>query len=259
MGFVDQNGDGKDDLACTRTTSSATMYTYRWLSVGDGTFQTQGAFGWLSTSATQKCSVTFGDFNGDGRIDFLCSYYNPANSYFSGTHRVALSLQYGAPVQQAAYASAIGGPAVIRLVDVNGDGRSDLVRSFGTGYATQSFEITSGGAGGLLSRTANGLGGYVDVTYTPSSSWASTYLPAGMVVQTVSKLVASDGRAGTLPITTTFSYAGANWDRIEQRVLGFRTARATDATGAYTETTFTQNVADEVVRVHARSSLPSPF
>ena len=244
--FVDLNADGKLDVSCTRTNSTTYTWQYSFLSLGDGTFKYIGQAGWLDTTATQKCSVTYGDFNADGRVDYLCSYYDATTGLFNGKHRISLN-GYSPMVQQTLWTSAISSSAQIRVVDVTGDGRSDIVRSFGTGYATHSVEISTGGVGyPLLSKLANGFGGSLELTYTPSSAWTATYLPAGTIVQTLTRIIARDGRAGTSPITTTYSYAGANWDRVEQRFLGFRTARATDATGAYTQTTFTQHVADAV-------------
>ena len=67
-----------------------------------------------------------------------------------------------------------------------------------------------------------------------------TYLPQGLVLQTVSAVTLSDGRGSTS--TTHYKYQGGLWSSSERRFLGFRKVTAVlDAAGNYTETFYHQH------------------
>jgi RHS repeat-associated protein len=255
----DFNGDGKVDLACAANRNDAKIA----LSNGDGSFAMHtpginwGTLGANSTTGiTTYCATFVGDLNGDGRVDFGCDKQEVENVCTTRTlHQgdvTTCNLVYRHVTLHVAFSKGDGtfkqltGSGFscnegVGISDVTGDGRADLVCNNNAWVST-----TAGPGHSLLTKLTSGLGGVMMIGYTPSSAWVNTYLPVGGVIPTMSSVSISDGRTGTAAISTTYSYGGANYDPREQRFLGFRTARATDATGAYTEATFTQNVADPV-------------
>src|SRR6185295_10499840 len=96
--------------------------------------------------------------------------------------------------------------------------------------------------GNLLASATGERGGTVALGYTPSSAFANTNNPP--VVYAVTSATVGDGRGGTA--TTTYSYAGGLYDRIERRFLGFHYAKTTqpaelvETAGPYTETWYHQ-------------------
>ena len=75
---ADIDGDGKDDFYAVDKTASAMSQVYSYLNDGTGTYfqQTNGA----STYPADKWRFYHGDFNGDGKTDFLCtSDWNKSN------------------------------------------------------------------------------------------------------------------------------------------------------------------------------------
>jgi RHS repeat-associated protein len=101
--------------------------------------------------------------------------------------------------------------------------------------------LAAGAAPDLLTSVSNGLGGTTAVQYRPSSAWQNTFLPAGMVLQTVSSVTTSDGRGSNS--TTNYTYQGGLWSSSERRFLGFRKVTGVlDAAGNYTETYYHQHV-----------------
>ncbi|HEY3352406.1 MAG TPA: FG-GAP-like repeat-containing protein, partial [Polyangia bacterium] len=227
----DFNGDGKADIAWT----AANGYLKVALANGDGTFQ-PSVFSLPDQYAGYAQPGLLGDFNGDGRTDIAWTagngYIKVALANADGTFRASVG---SLPDQYAGYAQ----PGL--LGDFNGDGRTDIAWTAGNGYVKVS---RAAGTTPLLSSFANGLGGTTTITYTPSSTWANGYLPAGMVFQTVASITVSDGRGDVQ--TTNYTYQGARWrdataaDPVRE-FLGFRKATTTlGATAAYSETYYWQ-------------------
>jgi hypothetical protein len=118
----DFDGDGKTDLLCAYTpTGVMTVAT----SNGDGSFSAQT--GWMPASGPwcEGGTVTLGDFNGDGKTDMLCVTSNGAPS------QVAFSAGNGSfvIVQSAPFSGSSSWctTGAIYAVDINGDGKADLV------------------------------------------------------------------------------------------------------------------------------------
>lgn len=74
------------------------------------------------TGGTEATFVAVGDFNGDGKPDLAV-----ANSYFSNSIGILLGNGNGTFQQAVSYDSGGGFPATIIPVDLNGDGKLDLV------------------------------------------------------------------------------------------------------------------------------------
>jgi hypothetical protein len=141
-GFIvlaDFNGDGKLDFA-----TSGNLLA---LGNGDGTFQTPAPFVPKVLPATQRDGfdeIAVGDLNGDGWPDLVLTDF--WNSYIY----VLLNNRHGGfteNVFQEEIGSLFQGPTQIALVDVNGDGKLDMV-------------VRLGLIGGVAIYLGNGQGGF---------------------------------------------------------------------------------------------------
>jgi ribosomal protein L21E len=237
--FTDANGDGKSDLVrMYEHTSSGNAFAQVNLSNGKGFAEqiwNSSVGAWNTTSIKNY----FVDVNGDSRSDLVRIWKNGESAFA----QVNLFNGFGFPEQN--WNSSIGGwNANIKdsFVDVNGDGKGDLVRIWPNGES--AFAQVNRSAGlppDLLNAVTDARGGTTTVEYTPSSAWENTYLPIGMIFQTVSSVTTSDGR-GVSGITT-HSYSGGLWSSNERELLGFRYHKAViDPRGTYLETYSRQTI-----------------
>lgn len=122
LGTGDFNGDGKLDLVVTEPGSGNVGVM---LGNGDGTFQ--APVNYMVGQAPQASSlqfygVTVGDFNGDGKPDFVVSDW--ADNY------VSVFLGNGDGTFEAGVTYPVGvNPSSVALADLNGDGKLDIVVS----------------------------------------------------------------------------------------------------------------------------------
>jgi hypothetical protein len=115
----DFNGDGKPDLLVVNGNSSVSVL----LGNGDGTFQAPVA---TNIVTNQLSDVTVGDFNGDGKLDLAM----PVAVTQEGDSALTVMLGNGngtfaAPI--VANAGPVPTPVAMQSVDINGDGKLDLV------------------------------------------------------------------------------------------------------------------------------------
>jgi hypothetical protein len=114
---ADFNGDGKPDLASADGTVM--------LGNGDGTFKTVAP--WKSTSTQAAGFIAVGDFNGDGKADLLVTYNNVCCNLY-------VVLGNGDGTFQAPMATNVGTNLFsLVAVDLNGDGKMDVVGMAATG------------------------------------------------------------------------------------------------------------------------------
>lgn len=194
--IVDFNRDGVSEiLQQVKPSSSGSTYLKLYRSTGYG----QAAPVTLGTGAFTTAS----DLTGEGVFEFTAG--DDYAKYY------VYSVQNDALV----YTAKTGKKPYNVAGDFNGDGRVDTIDGGGLLYNNSV-------PADLLKQWKVPNGGTTDVTYLPSSYWTNGYLP--MVVQTVSKLVVSDGRGNST--TTKYAYAGGEYDRYEKRFLGFETVTA---------------------------------
>jgi hypothetical protein len=152
VAIADLNGDGKPDLlVANASVGKGSGGTDNALGVllgnGDGTFQQATSY---ATGAIGGFSVVVADMNGDGKADALITeqYPNPGGPAVVGVVLGNGDGSFRAPV---IYASATYADNTIAAVDVNGDGKLDLV------IAAQGVSCT-GCVGGVSVMLGNGNG-----------------------------------------------------------------------------------------------------
>ena len=118
----DFNGDGRRDVVSANNTSPGTVSVL--LGTGDGTFPTHTEF---STGAYAG-SVAIDDLNGDGKADLAVSYVN-----YMGFEPNEVSVLLGngdgtfKPHVDYSTGTDPGDPVSVKIGDVDGDGKKDLV------------------------------------------------------------------------------------------------------------------------------------
>lgn len=127
----DVNGDGKPDLVVANLCSSNTVCTASGsvsvlLGNGDGTFQPAAAY---SSGGYEAVSVAIGDVNGDGMPDLvvanICASFDSCTA--GGSVGVLLGNGDGTFRTAVLYGSGGFAPALVAIVDVNQDGKPDLL------------------------------------------------------------------------------------------------------------------------------------
>ncbi|TAH35150.1 MAG: hypothetical protein EYC62_04985 [Alphaproteobacteria bacterium] len=165
IAVADFNGDGINDMIYA---TSATSTINLALGRGDGTFETATTV----VNGIAANNVVTGDFNGDGIADIAVStalttvvYQNNGNNSFSQI------------------AAGLAGTVGLTVIDVNGDGKSDLVTaSAGTNYRIHlsngsGFTSTSYNAGITITGiTAGDLNndGIMDLVFNSTTQVQST-------------------------------------------------------------------------------------
>jgi hypothetical protein len=110
----DWSGDGLPDVAlAARKGADGAVAVFR--NVGGGSFQAAGSY----VTETGQGPITFGDWNGDGRLDLAA-----ANAYRSSIS-VFLNLGDGTFAGADVYAVSLA-PSSVAAADLDGDGRTDL-------------------------------------------------------------------------------------------------------------------------------------
>jgi len=113
---TDLNGDGKPDLATTNALGNTVSVL---LNRGDGTFE--GKLDYQTGGGPYDLAI--GDVNGDGKLDLATANYD---ADYGDTASVLLNQGDGSFAPKVDY-RAVGAPTGVALIDLNGDGRLDLV------------------------------------------------------------------------------------------------------------------------------------
>jgi hypothetical protein len=124
--LVDVNSDHKPDLVCPAVSNQALLLTL--LGNGDGTFQSPitGYQASAVPSATQFDILNSADLNGDGYPDLIVTDIMSLTtvSALLGDGTGHFTFKYKLPVGPSTFDT-------LTIADVNGDGKPDIVRSFG--------------------------------------------------------------------------------------------------------------------------------
>src|SRR5438094_408315 len=146
----DINGDGKLDLFVANFCADSTCASGGvavFLGKGDGSFQPVVTYG---SGGLDSYSVAVGDVNEDGKPDLLvANYYSADGNYYSnGTVGVLLGNGDGTFQAAVSYGSGGSGPVSLAVVDVNGDGKPDVV----VANQCASSDCTNGTVGVLFGK-----------------------------------------------------------------------------------------------------------
>jgi RHS repeat-associated protein len=260
---LDLNGDGNIDLV-QPWNANGCLYLVTYLNNGNGTFHVNGfnavpngCAGFDSTGAGQGPGLLPLDLNGDGKTDLVQPWNNNGTLWFivyysngDGTF-TPQGFSSGAPFEPAGHCvrgvswAGICSPIGLVPVDLNGDGKSDLVQPFnnsGTLYFT-SF-LANPPFPDLLTSITTGLGARTAITYLPltnpsvyTKDSSATYPTIDLIapLYVASRVDASNGIGGTY--STTYSYAGAKSDLSGRGFLGFRQTVTTDLQTNVVQTT----------------------
>ena len=233
VAVADINGDGKPDLVVANEYSSTGTYTVSVLLNTTPTGATSASFSTQQTFIVGNTprSVTTADVNGDGKPDIIVvNNFDKTVSVLLNTTPTGSSTASFATEQTFA---AGNGPVSVTAVDINGDGKPDLVvtnandatvsillntttSSSTTSFATQQTFPVGKGADSVTTADINGDGkpdlvvtNLSDVTFsvllnatTAGSSTCSftaqTFLGAGSPVAVTAADIDGDGRPDVL-------------------------------------------------------------
>ena len=237
LAIADINGDGRTDVGRTYATNNTGFY----LAANGGWVVNASLldFGKNLYASDTIYPMFTADVNGDGRVD-ICrvnsvgvkQYGLDANGLW---HQYTAINTFGT---NQGYAS--GGTHPIFTGDFNGDGRNDVAR-----VAESSVGIQKGNAPvpDLMTLVNNGVGGGIDVEYSPSSIFSNSYLP--FIVQTVTQIDLRDGISATAS-STAYSYTGGMYSAANRDFRGFETVLRTNPDLSVAKTEY--NVEDEFLK-----------
>jgi hypothetical protein len=140
VAVADVNGDGKPDLLVANACASQNDCTNGSMGVvlgkGDGTFQAAVSYG---SGGYNARSVAVADVNGDGRPDVIVANYC-ADIKCTSSGTVGVLLGNGDGTFQPAATFGAGGYSTLSVaaLDVNGDGKPDLLVANGCGATSQN-------------------------------------------------------------------------------------------------------------------------
>jgi len=256
---MDVNGDGKTDLV--RIWQNGTQaYAAVWLSTGTGFTQVSNA----PVGAWCTCIQDFYtvDVNGDGKNDLVRLWQNGTQQY------AAVWLSTGTGFKEVwnnsigTYCSCIE----TEIMDVNGDGKSDIVRLWQNGSLQYAAVYSAAGAGSpdLVASIVNSNGAATSISYQPvtnSSVYAkgsSAVYPVADVQQPIyvaSSAQHSNGIGGV--VTINYQYGGLQTDFSGHGLLGFAWMQETSVdTNISTLTSYRQDWPYTGMPSQVKESLP---
>jgi hypothetical protein len=261
---LDLNGDGNVDLV-QQWNNNGSLYFVTWLNGGNGTFNIgvyNPSSGFDSNGAGKGPGLLPLDLNGDGKTDLVQLWNNNGTLWFvvllsngDGTFTVSdFSSNTPYPGGFGCIQTPPSGRGAVPLVcppigivpvDLNGDGKSDLVEQINNNGTLNFWSfLASSPFPDLLTNITTGLGATTAITYLPLTN-SSVYAPDTAFNYPVINLTAplyvtsrvdtANGIGGNY--STTYSYTGAKSDLSGRGFLGFRQVTAIDLQTNVVQTT----------------------
>jgi RHS repeat-associated protein len=237
----DFNGDGRTDFMWNYPNGND-RWVYLAKADGSGTFEPRVGLANEGQNYT-GFSLSTGDFNGDGRTDFMWNYPNGNDRWvYLAKADGSFSSRIGVANDPYNYTGFN-----LRVGDFNGDGKSDFMWIYPNGNDRWIHLVNPGH---MVGRTfTTGLGGATTITYDTSANDVNNRVPfAVQRVKTIS--TCSDWNSGTsscnvAPAATTYAYTGGYYHIGERDLRGVAkvsvtSAGATDADKTVTTTEFLQ-------------------
>jgi Insecticide toxin TcdB middle/N-terminal region/FG-GAP-like repeat/Salmonella virulence plasmid 65kDa B protein len=253
--FGDFNGDGKTDILWVALDGygRSTGQPILWMSRGDGTFIANSTLGGLSGSTVANDIPTVTDFNGDGIADIL---WVPSDTNGLSSGQPVLWLGKGDGTFTTSNVGSTLAGYVAYIGDFNGDGKADVlwdsrIPNDTRSQGTRVIWLSDGVAPDLMTGVTNGVGASVTVTYNSITNNNGVIYTKGTTatdptvdlqtpMEVVSRVDKSNGVAGLY--STTYTYAGAQFDNNGRGFLGFQQLSTTDLqTGIVETTTYRQD------------------
>src|SRR6266403_754181 len=229
---MDINGDGRSDLV--RLYQNGTLaYADVWLSTGKGFTEISNA----SVSTWCTCIQEFDtmDINGDGRNDLVRLWQNGSRTYADVWLSTGRGFKEASNADIGPWSSAFH----YFVMDVNGDGKSDLVRMWQNGtleYAAVWSGTADPTSPDTISSIVDGLGATASVAYLPLTN-ASVYskgtgaaypvVDVQVPIYVASSVHSTNGIGGTL--TSNYQYGVLQSDFSGRSLLGFSWMKETSA------------------------------
>ncbi len=247
--MVDVNGDGLVDFMRAKNSDNETYINTGNGYVVDPVWDSPLPF---VDSLTIPGSISFGDVNGDGLIDIACAqgqsdHYcntsNPQDIYINNGAGWSAQHVYGGPDSFVDESEEDTG---VRMMDIDGDGLMDFIRSYESGGLQTDVNINGGLKTDLLKTITSSSGAVASFGYKPSTQYLdgsgdllNSTLP--ITVDTVNSITTDDGFGNES--TETYTYADGFYyfnTPHDRKFAGFGLVEKTDEVGNITKTYFHQ-------------------
>jgi RHS repeat-associated protein len=237
IGFwaMDVNGDGKTDLVQGWSNPNNNNYLNLITYISNGIGFINGTFQDMNAGGTGAIGFWPMDVNGDGKADLVQGWSNPSNNNYLN---LITYISNGIGFINGTYQDMNAGTDAIGFwpMDVNGDGKTDLVEGWNdNNYLNLITYHANGYFPDMLASITNSFGGSTSITYKRSTQYSNTQLP--FPVRAVRTVTTDDGIASGM--TTTYDYSGGFYHIGERDFRGFNYVKVSNEQ-VITETWFHQ-------------------
>ncbi len=256
---VDLNGDGlADTLSASTDAYGYGAVSTAWLNDGERGYFEDAAWALpsgvhlyqLGPNYSTDTGVRLADVNADGRIDVLQAKTGGSRNTWlnDGDVDEAVPTPWVASAAWAIpsgleFVAANGTDNGVRMLDLDGDGMTDLVRS---ANGVSEFYRNRGSLPDLLTRVTNPLGGQTLYRYEastqhdPMNAGATPALPFVVAVVSSVTVSPSPGQPDNPVSTTSFQYEGGLYDNAAREFRGFGGVTETRPDGRITVRSYHQ-------------------
>lgn len=240
--FGDFNGDGKIDFMVAAKSGSVGWSGWKvYLSTGSG-FVQSATGSWPSYGE----NFYFGDFNGDGKTDFMVVAKSGSASWTGWK----TFLSTGNGFVQSAIGNWPSYGENFYIGEFNGDGKSDFLTTAKTSSAGwagwKAYVAGEAYKGDRVNTITNSLQQATQITYAPltnnsvytkdnDANAASSQIDLQIPLYVASSVVSSNGIGGVL--TTNYKYGGLKSEMTGRGLLGFRWIQSTQVESNLTNRT----------------------